>query len=421
MCDQPTKEDDASDRAAARSRGRPLRVLNLISRYCPIFSGAAMQQHHVLRRLGPQQVEATVLTPWAGGLPTHEDLDGVQVRRVRVGGIHRAGRLLFALRALFYVLRQGGSYDVIHAFAAGWTTLLVPLAARAVGVPCIYSSTLHGADDAAAVRAQALGRIKVALLRRYNAVLTYTPQQSSLFVRAGFAAARVHTVTCGVDDRFFTPAPSDDCRRELRREAGREDDGPLILFVGTLTARKGVDLLLDSFERLLPRHPSAVLVLMGPRSRAEDPTLDEGFVARLEARCRRGELRDHVVFLGRVESPARKRAILRAASALALFSRQEGLGIVILEAMACGVPAVLTPLPGVFDHVVRDGDDGRIVGSRDPVELGDALHDVLACEERRQAMGLRARRTVERRFSLATVAARYLDVCRSLLPSAPQG
>ena len=390
----------------------PLRLLVVISRYLPAFSGAALQQHDVLRQLAAR-VRATVVTLGAPGLTERESLDGVEVLRLGDSAAGRTGRVRFLFGVLLHLLRHARDYDAVHVFSAGWAAFLVPLLARCIGLSTLYSSTLQGSDDAASVAAQSLGRWKMRLLRLHRRVACYTPEQSRGFVEAGFSEESTVTITCGVDDSFYAPSSEEDCRRSLRRDAGQQAEGPLVLFIGTLTARKGVDLLVEAFRRLLARSPSAVLVLMGPKSREEDSTLDEQFLRQLAKRCGEGELRGHVLMTGRIDSGERKRAVIRAADAFALFSQAEGLGIVILEAMSCAVPPVLTPIPGVFDYVVDDGRTGRIATSRDADELAGLLVETLEPRRNRE-LGAAARREIERRFSMRAIARRYLEQYRWL-------
>ncbi len=392
---------------------RPIRVLILSARYPPVYSGAALQVHDVLRRLGREVVEGTVLTlrlPW---LERRAMLDGVRILRLGRGA-GRLTRFLFAFQVFGYVLLQGGRYDVVHSVSPGWATFLLPLACRVRGLPALFTSSLIGSDDAFSIRKQSLGGLKTALMRRFDAITVYTRRQAEIFAEVGFRPERIFELTCGVDDEYFVPGLDASCRRELRKMAGREDAGPVLLFIGTLVPRKGVDLLLEAFARMLPRHPSAVLVLMGPKSRKEDFDMDESYVQGLQERGSRPDLAGHVLFLGRIDAPERKRAILQQSDLLALFSEAEGLGIVILEAMACGVPPVLTPMPGIFDYVVDDGIDGRIAASRDPEVLAQALSDVLSSEEARLAMGRAARETVQCRFSMKLIVSRYHELYRRL-------
>jgi glycosyltransferase involved in cell wall biosynthesis len=405
---------DGSLRARESGGPAPIRVLVVGSRYLPVYSGAAQQEHDVLRRLGPQGVEGTVLTLRLQGLPKRESLDGVRILRLGMGSGGRLSRLLFMLEVIAYIVFRGGSFDLVHSISPGWACFLVPLAARARGVPAMFTSTLMGSDDAFSIRSQSLGRLKTRLMRSYRTITASTTRQVEIFAAAGYRGDRLVELTCGIDDEYYVPGRNPGRRREIRKLAGRDDEGPVLLFIGTLSPRKKVDLLVEAFRLLLPRHPSAVLVLMGPKSRAEDFDMDESYVQDLQRRCQSPDLRGHVVFLGRVDQPERKREVLHASDLLALFSEHEGLGLVVLEAMACGIPPVLAPIPGVFDYVVDDGRNGRIAADRDLAALAGALTDVLSTEEKRLVMGQAARDTIQRRFSMNLIASQYLDLYRRL-------
>ena len=393
---------------------RPVRVLILSARYLPVYSGAAQQEHAVLRRLGRDLVEGTVLTLRLPGLARRETLDGVRVLRLGLGDGGRVSRLVFTVQVFGHVLLHGGDYDLTHAVSPGWACYLLPLAARMRGVPTVFTSSLMGSDDPFSIRSESLGALKARLMRLFDLFTASTSRQVEMFAEAGHSPERVVELTCGVDDAYYVPGRDVVRRRELRKMAGRDDDGPVLVFIGTIIPRKGVDLLVEAFRIVLRTHPSAVLVLMGPKSRQEDFDMDESYVEDLRRRCAQPDLAGHVLFLGRVDAVERKRAVLQSSDLLALFSEYEGLGIVILEAMACGVPPVLTPMPGVFDYVVQDGVDGRIARNRDPAVLAEALASVLSHEETRVAMGRAARETVQRRFSMKLIAARYLDLYRRL-------
>jgi len=198
----------------------------------------------------------------------------------------------------------------------------------------------------------------------------------------------------GVDAGRFTPSTQP-------RLAGRRD----ILCVGRLDdPRKNVGLLLEAFARL----PDALratsrLLLAG----AAAPTSD--FWLRVQALG----LRDSVEF---VSSPSQEKLVrmYQRAAVFALPSDEEGLGIVILEAMACGVPVVATRCGGP-EGVITNGTDGFLVPRDDAASMAVQLNRLLDSPELNEAMGRRARATVEARYAEEVAGEAFLEVWDRLL------
>ena len=106
--------------------------------------------------------------------------------------------------------------------------------------------------------------------------------------------------------------------------------------------------------------------------------------------------------------------LYREAAVFVLSSDEEGLGMVILEAMASGVPAISTRSGGP-DGIITDGVDGVLVPMGQPEALSAALRQTLQDEPRRRAMGIAARATVETRFSMRVAGDAFLRTYAQLL------
>ncbi|HXO22755.1 MAG TPA: glycosyltransferase family 4 protein, partial [Thermoanaerobaculia bacterium] len=151
-------------------------------------------------------------------------------------------------------------------------------------------------------------------------------------------------------------------------EGGGRRDGCL-LFVGRLRIRKGVEVLLAALHRLAPEHPDLRLLVAG----------DGEHRRALERKTAELGLQSAVTFLGRT-SGARVQELLAEARALVVPSIYEGMPLVVLEAMAAGVPVVASAVSGI-PEVVEDGITGWLVPPEDPAALAAALATVLAAPE----------------------------------------
>ena len=282
--------------------------------------------------------------------------------------------------------------------AAAPLGLLAP-ALRAAGVGHQVGIT-HGHETgwvALPGSRQAMQRIAAGL-----DVVTYISE----YTRARLAPAlagrtRLEQLSPGVDVELFTPEADGGAVR-LRLGLG---DAPVVVCVSRLVARKGQDVLVAGWPRVLARHPRARLLLVG--GGPAEASLRRAVAAR--------GLTESVVFTGPVagdELPA----FYAAGDVFAMPCRTrragldvEGLGMVFLEAAACGRP-VVAGTSGGAPEAVREGITGHVVDPRSPDTVADVLSGLLDDPGRARAMGRAGRAWVEERWSWTTIAATFEDL-----------
>jgi glycosyltransferase involved in cell wall biosynthesis len=177
---------------------------------------------------------------------------------------------------------------------------------------------------------------------------------------------------------------------------------PLIVSLGRLGEQKGSTVLVRALATLDGSLAGARLVLAGDG--------DRGPVRSEAASLGVGDRVGTPGWIG----PSDRATTLLAASVFALPAREEGLPVALLEAMAYGLPCVVTPVGGIPD-VFEDGAHGLFVPADDPGALAEALRHVLGDRKLARKMGARARRTAEELFATEVVAARVADVLDAAL------
>ena len=214
----------------------------------------------------------------------------------------------------------------------------------------------------------------------------------------GYPLSGVQVLPLGIDTDRFQPTRT----RWLRAHLGLDDDAPILLYVGRLERRKGVEVMVEAFARLRERHPKATLLLAGFST-----DTGPGHSSLLEYLKRRagalGAL-DAIRFLGHVPYDE----LPHYYSGCDLFlapSLYEPFGMVYLEAMACGKAAVGCDAGGVSE-IIHHGQTGILVPPGDAVALASSLDTLLSSGERRAAIGERARLAVKQHFSLEVIAER---------------
>ncbi|ULR51088.1 glycosyltransferase [Streptomyces deccanensis] len=156
-----------------------------------------------------------------------------------------------------------------------------------------------------------------------------------------------------------------------------------VVSIGRLSDEKGVDMLLDTWAEVAPRHPDWTLLVYGS---GEDEEL-------LRKQCTALGLDDSVSWMGRTHDV---QGALRGGSVFALSSRGEGFPLALMEAMAMGVPCVAFDCaPGVHE-IVRDGEDGLLVRPGNTGELARKLDQLMTDKTLRDRMGDKARQNIRR-------------------------
>jgi glycosyltransferase involved in cell wall biosynthesis len=216
---------------------------------------------------------------------------------------------------------------------------------------------LHGFAEPAALHRRIVA-VKEAEIALADHVLTVSALARESYLLAGLPPERVHAVALGADPELFAPEPGG------RREA---PDGVTFLFPGAMIRRKGFDLLLAAFAAVRREEAGARLVVTGPLA-------DE--TGRL------GDPPPPGVTLAGPLSQADFAAALARADCLVLPSRNDSFGMAVVEALAAGVPVVVSDMVGARE-LVEEGKNGWVVPAGDAGALGARL---LACARDRQAL-----------------------------------
>ncbi|HSN17708.1 MAG TPA: glycosyltransferase [Gammaproteobacteria bacterium] len=387
------------------------RILVLTSTY-PRFAGDAGVPpfvHELTRRLAVW-FEMHVLAPHAPGAATEEQLDGVSVHRFRYlperwetlaygGGMlaglrrrpWRAAALLPFLGAEYLsgqrLVRQG--FDLIHAH---WAIPHGYLGAKFKDRRALIC-TSHGSD------LLALGRWARPLQRKaleqadVVTVVSATLRDKALEISTGITP---QIMPMGVDTRRFVPPAA------AVRRAG-------LLYVGRLVPDKGVHVLLQAMARLATQgdRPGLRVVGGGPA---------EGSLRKL---TRELGLQSQVEFLG-PRANAELPPLYGTAEALVFPSllgkkgQQEGMGLVPLEALACGCPVIASRLPAVTE-VVQEGETGSLFTAGDAAGLAACLSRLHADPQLASRMAETGRLKVVARYDWDDVAAGYRDLYQRVL------
>ncbi|HUX62987.1 MAG TPA: glycosyltransferase family 4 protein [Sulfuricella sp.] len=350
-----------------------------------------------------------VLAPHAPCAETRETLSGLTVVRFRYffewgetlayrGGILanlRSNRLCYLLVPLFLVcqltvllrLLARERFDIVHAH---WLIPqgLVAVAARLLSrqAPALLC-TAHG-SDLHGLRGRLFSALKRLVMRRSDTVSMVSQAMKEHAVALGAEPEKISIISMGVDTaNTFTPA-------EHPTQRNNE-----LLFVGRLTAQKGLESLVRALPQVVSACPDTILTVIG-RGPQEEP---------LRALSKALGVARNVSFLGAVANENLPELYRRASILVFPSATDEGFGLVCVEALACECPVIASDLPAVRE-LILNGETGLLFKRGDGDELAHKILTLLADPTLRHSLGKAGRKFVSQRFDWQIVAQRYGDL-----------
>jgi len=369
---------------------QPLRVAHLITGLDT--GGAEVMLARLVTSLDPARVASTVISMTDIGVVGQRLISaGIPVRAL---GMRRGRVSVGALRKLVASLRRSRP-DVLqtwlyHADLAGLIAgSLAGVRSLAWNVRC---STLDMRDHSALLRATV--RVLATLSRVPAVVVSNSIAGKDAHEAIGYRPRRWCVIPNGLDvDRF---RPSAAARSALRREIGAPDEGPLVGMLARLHPMKDHANFMNAAAAVACRRPDVHFVLAG---RDVDTAPD------LRGRAGDGVFGGRMHLLGERADAA---SFLSALDAAVLSSYSEAFPTVVLEAMACGTPSVVTD---VGDAASILGGTGIVVPPRNPDALADGVLRLLEmAPSAREALGLRARARAVAHYPIDRVASQYVEL-----------
>lgn len=290
----------------------------------------------------------------------------------------RLGRLgwFFTLFKNLHQFAKG--YDILHVHVLWWATLLLGPWAKMMGITAIYESVLLDEDTPGGISREQFGHLKIWLLKSYRGIFAISESLAEDYLKFGFCADQMLTLMNSVDQDAFFPVESPVVKARLRKRFNLPEAATLFIFVGSMIERKGVDLLVDAFIEACSQSDKLYLLMIGPRNKHENPSLDEEFVQNLYLNICKSNLQERVLFLGLIQDRRELSELYRASDIFVFPSRNEGLGNVILEAMSSALPVLVSRLP-VLEKVVQHCENGFVVSVGSKEQLKDSML-TLACD-----------------------------------------
>ncbi len=383
-----------------------MKVLEVLTYYRPHVSGLTIYVERLSKALVERGHEVTVLTSqYDRSLPRTEEIDGVRV--VRVPALFKVSKGIImptmGIEATKHVLRN----DVVHLHLPQFDAAGVAVRGRLFKRPTVL--TYHCDVKLPSGFINALANFAVDVMNNIAAVfahrlVTYTQDYADHSPYARRYRQKFTTILPPVT----LPKVSEEEIAAFRAAHNLQGRRPVIGMAARLAAEKGVEVLLRAMPRVLERFPEALVLYAGPY---QNVLGEEAYARRVLPMAEKLAAEGHWKFLGLL-SPHQMAAFYPNLDVLVLpsLNSTESFGLVQIEAMMNGVPAVASNLPGVRQPVKMTG-MGEIAEVGDHESLAEALIKVLSNPENYRGDP----EEIARRFSPAQTAAAYEALFNQLL------
>ncbi len=385
----------------------PLSFLLICHSYPPVVGGSEIEAQRVCSAMIRRGHRVLVLC--AGGDPMPEVRDWVDPEGVPVRILTRKSTGLwkdrwFALAVMRQLWRERKNYQCVYFLMQGLHLAAGMPVARLLKKPMCMK--FGGSQVIPLLSQSAVGRIELSWLRRWaKRILILNPGMVQEAKDHGLPEDRLLWMPNPVDAAEFRPA-SEAERRMIRESLGIGQTTMVILYVGRLSPEKGLPPLLHAFAKVARQVAGATLVLLGDGPQRQE--LEKESV-------RLGIAGEQIRFAGRVPIQQVTRW-LQAADVFSLLSPSEGFSCALEEAMAAGLPSVVTDIPANSQLVETDV-HGVLVPVGDEQAAAAGFCRLLADTVLRRRMGEAARRRILDNYTMDHVCERYEALFREMTDS----
>lgn len=342
------------------------------------------------------------------------DLEKLQIEFMKQGVQLYFFKAVTSIRiswGLYKWLKNGLDFDFLHIHGLYRlpTTIAVNWA-RKTNVP--YVVTPHGSLVKFLYKQSRYGYWGLKLKRIYEfflempnlnnaSVVHFTSEEEAAEAQALKIIAPYVVLPIGINLRLFRSLPE---FGNFRKFVGVDCDTPLVLFLGRVDFKKGLDLLVKSFAKVVSQLPEARLVIVGPDS--------SGYLEKVHLWCNELNIKQKVIFIDYLDLVRVKEAYVDA-NVFVLPSYNENFGLTVIEAMACKCPVIISDQVNIWREI-HDGHAGLVV-QLNIDELANAMVNILNNPVLAKNMGLLGHILVKNIYDWDKIIIRFTDLYHSVI------
>ena len=362
-----------------------------------VFGGGKQAFYNLISRLDRRRFNPLVATT-----PVGRYAEILRAEEIKLFPLSVHNR--FDLRTPYNLARivKENAVTILHSHGGGRADFFIYLTSKLANIPIKITTVANLVErwfDVNPIQLSVYKKIQRKTEKTFDHFICVSDYLADHLIRQhGLDRTKINTIYNGVDLGYFEETP--DCSR-IKNEFLQRGEQILIGAVGRLVAEKGLKYLLTAIPNVLKRFSEARLLLVGDgplRKDLEKIVIDLDLTGKVTFVGFRSDIKD----------------ILSSLDILVLPSLLEGFPMIILEAMAMATPIVASDIPGIREQII-DGESGILVPTKDSNALASAITRILENKQAARRIGLKAKKTVDEKFSIERMVAETESLYLSLL------
>ncbi|NRB80866.1 MAG: glycosyltransferase family 4 protein [Saccharospirillaceae bacterium] len=380
--------------------GKPILMVSMPPKYSP--DGGGKQAWLQAEAIASKGCHVIMLGEKSHRKTERNPIDNLEVVGLSTGLFlpRRLRKLVFMAQLILWQIINHKKYCFVHHHGITSSFYTSCILSKILRKPCFVKLSLMGVDDPSSIVASGfMGKFYIRILCMATGVFCIS-DALKLSCTSTDNRLKIVEITNGVDLSIFKPSED---RISLRRDFGF-GDGPIVIFVGGITPRKGISTLVLGWEYIIKKVPTAKLLLIGTTKKNETY---KSYHSQLVEQIELLGHSESIKFLGEKNNVP---AYLQAADVFVFPTRNEGMPNALLEAMATGLPVVSSLLPGITDSVLIDGDNGYLIEDLDDHQrYSECVVDILTNRAISSKFSSRSLSYVQSNHSLDRIADKYIS------------
>ncbi len=390
------------------------KIAMIVYRFPPVFAGGAIQAIELSKALRSKyNIDSIFITANLSNSKKYDYYNNFKVVRFKTKDFGRFNYFKFAFKVCLFLLFNKNKYDIIHVHSIRPFYFLIRLIAFLLKKPFVISLTLMGHDDPVSVKNKSfLWKLEGLLYKTYDKIICSSTalMKSCITNKLNNIILIPCIISCGDKDSIFKPIQSIEEKIKIKKSLNIPLNKYIVTFVGHIQERKGSDILFKAWKLLVNENFPGILLLVGPYNKhypnKDFNNLFKDFFSNSK--------KYNIIFTGNVnhEDVAK---YLKISDCFVFPSRREGFGMVVVEAMACGVPVITSFLPDITTDIIEHNKNGLIIYDITPEKLADQIKYLYKNKESSINLSNNSIKTAIEKFSAPIIAQKHVNLYETIL------